>query len=306
MSIVYDALKKIEQESHIKLGVDFFNKDSFSEKNTCFYKKKSFLIATVILFILCSFALWIGVRFLHKAPVVLQDKPEISQQSNTNIEREEVSVAPAPLEADINANVSAESVVTSDQVINTLDNLFDELYEKLSQHKLDEVNARLAPYKADTQYLASVEKLSTMLLTPQNASVLTAFLLPIVVEHPDDTLLRQNLASAYYLEGHYSDAIRMLIVSVPEEKYRLTYYNLLASSYMQTKQYDLAAPLYETLKQLEPENPNFLLALGIVYQAQGKLLLSQTYYKKALKVAPEGWASFSFATTQLQGMGNMG
>lgn len=314
MSIVYDALKKIEKERVVNFGSDLFKKDVFLHNEKNIYKKIAFFFVILILFLLSLF--FIGKHFFEKSHVTLNlahqevavSSPVMPEENNAQSIKKEIPV----LEEKEDLHVSQEVTLIEDEEKDielqpsSVDAQFDELYDQLARHQLDEVNARLASYKADAQYLPVIEKLSTALLMPQNASILVAFLSPIVEENPNNTLLRQNLASAYYLEGQYSNAIRVLIVSSPEEKYRLSYYDLLASAYMRTKQYDLAVPLYEMLKQQAPENPNFLLALGIIYQSKGKWLLSQTYYKKALQVAPEGWASYSFSTTQLQRIGSLG
>ncbi len=53
-----------------------------------------------------------------------------------------------------------------------------------------------------------------------------------------------------------------------------------------SKQYDQAMTLYQKALQISPNNPDYVFALGTLYQAMGKFADAADWYKKAIPLAP--------------------
>ncbi len=106
---------------------------------------------------------------------------------------------------------------------------------------------------------------------------------------------KDNLAKAWKYANmairanDYQQAITPLEFLVEKSPETVNYWNQLATAYQKTEQMDKAENAYKKLIQIDPDNKNHYLNLGIMYKDKGQLSAARTQFQKANSVA-NGWA----------------
>ena len=105
---------------------------------------------------------------------------------------------------------------------------------------------------------------------------------------------KENLAKAWRYasmairEAKYEEAIVPLEFLTQKAPETVNYWNQLATAYQKTNQLKKAEDAYKKLVNLEPNNKNHYLNLGIVYKDEGQLAAARVQYEKASKIG-NGW-----------------
>lgn len=96
-------------------------------------------------------------------------------------------------------------------------------------------------------------------------------------------------ASTAMKANMYQDAIVPLEFLVSQSPESVNYWTQLAQAYQKTDQLNKAEDAYKKLIQLDPQNKNHYLNLGLVYKDKGQLAASRTQFQKANDIG-HGWA----------------
>ncbi len=96
-------------------------------------------------------------------------------------------------------------------------------------------------------------------------------------------------ASTAMKANDYQQAIIPLEFLVQQSSESVNYWTQLAQAYQKTDQPNKAEDAYKKLIQIDPQNKNHYLNLGLVYKDKGQLAAARTQFQKANDVG-NGWA----------------
>ncbi len=96
-------------------------------------------------------------------------------------------------------------------------------------------------------------------------------------------------ASTAMKANDYQEAIIPLEYLEQQSPESVNYLTQLAQAYQKTDQLDKAEDAYKKLIQIEPQNKNHYLNLGLIYKDKGQLAAARTQFQKANDVG-NGWA----------------
>ncbi len=320
MSIILNALKKIER--HHSIDMDPVARQEIAKEQSSFLKRKiiKWILGILIISIVFLSGFFLAKKELKPAlipvtdavvtaaaitplpapapiavekplPAVASIPPSIEVATPTPLLTE--NIMPASPQADIVKSGETSSV--------TLLNIVTQL---ISTNQRDHALALLSTYQDQaSSYLAVVKQLGVSLTDGNRNEIAIQILNSALLRYPEEIEIRQYLASAQMGQGKYAEAIKTLLVRQPDITQHTSYYALLAALYVKTTNFKDAISLYQALTQAEPENPNFFLGLAIAYQNLGQGTMAQTYYEKALALAPSTWASRGFVLSQQQSAG---
>jgi len=104
----------------------------------------------------------------------------------------------------------------------------------------------------------------------------------------DDASRAWKYASLAMKAKRFEDAIEPLEFLTNKSLEAINYWNQLASAYEKTDKLDKAEVTYKKLIELEPENQDHYLNLGIIYKEKGQLSAARVQYQKAASLKG-GW-----------------
>ncbi|MBZ0200023.1 MAG: tetratricopeptide repeat protein [Ignavibacteriaceae bacterium] len=108
------------------------------------------------------------------------------------------------------------------------------------------------------------------------------------LNNKDDAARAWKFASLAMKAGRYSEAVEALEFLTQKSPESLNYWSQLATAYQKTDDLTKAEATFKKLIELEPNEQDNYLNLGIVYKDKGQLSAARTQYQKAASLK-NGW-----------------
>ena len=109
----------------------------------------------------------------------------------------------------------------------------------------------------------------------------------LVEQFPDDGELRADIGDRYLKAGLYEDSIEHLTAAVEHDPYILHYYNRLGIALRKMGRFETAESYYLKALPLAPEDPNLHFNVGRLYLEWARWDKAQEYGDKAAELNPE-------------------
>lgn len=108
------------------------------------------------------------------------------------------------------------------------------------------------------------------------------------LNNKDDATRAWKFASLAMKAGRYADAIEALEFLTQNSPESINYWSQLATAYQKTDDLNKAETTIKKLIEIEPDNQDHYLNLGIVYKDKGQLSAARVQYQKAASLK-NGW-----------------
>lgn len=108
--------------------------------------------------------------------------------------------------------------------------------------------------------------------------------------YPHAQAARNNLGTAYYLEGRLNEAEQQFLEAIAVRPLASTYSNL-GSLYRRKGDFPQSLSMYQTALQIDPADRDAYFGLGILFAQTGRTDDSALAYKRAIELRPEDASS---------------